>query len=544
MARPCAPCALRLPHPRQLGAGEREVLEAYCADLYVATTDRLDLQVRRQPRVRLSRAVRSLLHVATADRLGLQARRQPRVRLSRACVLGLCGPRCTWPPPPGWTRRRAAVRGCLGRPLLWAPPLLPLVPHCCLAATGMVVLHFGDCPPAGDDQYGLRRRPRAGGGRLQAGVRLTWAFRANQQSRQRAVGEATRNERTQQLVVAGCKRASAGSWAHGSAEPWRRRRAACSKETNLSSWPASAHRAPPAAARHAAPQVVDALREGRVDRQREPEPLQDVRLSTAVTAVRLPESGVGVEVEVAGQVRAWWGGKGEGRAPPLSTPGGAGEQLLRALHHNGRCRALRTCPHAAQEEPLRAHAVLCTLPLGCLQKGTVRFEPPLPGVRAGSQPERRPAACGAVRSACLRVLRRRPGSALAVQAAAAALSAASWPSRPRPLPGCVAEYKQEAIRGLGMGTEDRVAMLFDEVRSNMHALPAVPPPLLAAQEGRAAMLLDEVRRPAQPRCCVSIPARAIALLPGSAAWPCCSTRGGAQPCVLACYLGGPAGMAL
>ncbi|EFN52584.1 hypothetical protein CHLNCDRAFT_138597 [Chlorella variabilis] len=56
-----------------------------------------------------------------------------------------------------------------------------------------------------------------------------------------------------------------------------------------------------------------------------------------------------------------------------------------------------------QEEPLWAHAVVCTLPLGCLQKQTVAFQPPLPA------------------------------------------------------------YKQQAIDGLGMGTENRVAMLFEEV---------------------------------------------------------------------------------
>lgn len=38
------------------------------------------------------------------------------------------------------------------------------------------------------------------------------------------------------------------------------------------------------------------------------------------------------------------------------------------------------------------------------------------------------------------------------------------PLRPLPpTPPHAADYKQEAIRGLGMGTEDRVAMLFDEV---------------------------------------------------------------------------------
>lgn len=56
-----------------------------------------------------------------------------------------------------------------------------------------------------------------------------------------------------------------------------------------------------------------------------------------------------------------------------------------------------------QAEPIRAHAALVTLPLGVLQQGRVQFEPPLP------------------------------------------------------------EYKQTAIQGLAMGTENRVAMLFNKV---------------------------------------------------------------------------------
>ena len=52
-------------------------------------------------------------------------------------------------------------------------------------------------------------------------------------------------------------------------------------------------------------------------------------------------------------------------------------------------------------KPLEAHVVLCTLPLGVLQHGDVKFSPPLP------------------------------------------------------------EYKRKAIAALGMGTENRVAMLFD-----------------------------------------------------------------------------------
>ncbi|KAL4420498.1 hypothetical protein ABPG75_010154 [Micractinium tetrahymenae] len=101
-------------------------------------------------------------------------------------------------------------------------------------------------------------------------------------------------------------------------------------------------------------QVVDAMFEGRTLPGAPPCPLRDVRTSSVVRAVRLLEGGVGVEVET-------------------------------------------------DTETYSAHAVVCTLPLGCLQKGDVAFEPPLPG------------------------------------------------------------YKQEAIQGLGMGTENRVAMLFDEV---------------------------------------------------------------------------------
>lgn len=130
-----------------------------------------------------------------------------------------------------------------------------------------------------------------------------------------------------------------------------------------------------------------------------PQALRDVRLNTTVAAVRLPTSGVGVEVVVEGQ-----------------------------------------------EEPLWAHAVVCTLPLGCLQKGTVAFEPPLPGTLA----------------CCCRVAL---GGWLHPLASAACFCLCPPLSTTAPLastPLLPAEYKQQAIQQLGMGTEDRVAMLFDE----------------------------------------------------------------------------------
>lgn len=42
-----------------------------------------------------------------------------------------------------------------------------------------------------------------------------------------------------------------------------------------------------------------------MDGERAPQALRDVRLGTAVTGVRLLPGGVGVEVEVAGQVRVY-----------------------------------------------------------------------------------------------------------------------------------------------------------------------------------------------------------------------------------------------
>ncbi|KAL4436382.1 hypothetical protein ABPG77_009944 [Micractinium sp. CCAP 211/92] len=101
-------------------------------------------------------------------------------------------------------------------------------------------------------------------------------------------------------------------------------------------------------------QVVDALVQGRSVPGAPPCPLRDVRTGSVVRAVRLLRGGVGVEV-------------------------------------------------VTDTQTLSAHAVVCTLPLGCLQRGGVAFDPPLP------------------------------------------------------------EYKMEAIHGLGMGTENRVAMLFDQV---------------------------------------------------------------------------------
>lgn len=65
--------------------------------------------------------------------------------------------------------------------------------------------------------------------------------------------------------------------------------------------------------------------------------------------------------------------------------------------------------HVEGQEPLACDAVVCTLPLGVLQKERVAFHPPLP------------------------------------------------------------QYKRDAIKGLGMGTENRVAMLFEKVCSLLNA---------------------------------------------------------------------------
>lgn len=45
------------------------------------------------------------------------------------------------------------------------------------------------------------------------------------------------------------------------------------------------------------------------------------------------------------------------------------------------CCARCAPPSAIQAEPLQAHTVVCTLPLGVLQRGRVAFDPPLPGER-------------------------------------------------------------------------------------------------------------------------------------------------------------------
>lgn len=57
-------------------------------------------------------------------------------------------------------------------------------------------------------------------------------------------------------------------------------------------------------------QVVEALWDGRAAAAvgAPPQPLRDVRLRSVVTAVRLLPGGVGVEVEVEGQVRRGGGG--------------------------------------------------------------------------------------------------------------------------------------------------------------------------------------------------------------------------------------------
>lgn len=248
--------------------------------------------------------------------------------------------------------------------------------------------------------------------------------------------------------------------------------------------------------------MAQAIHDGRVPADADARPaeaLRDVRLSSTVTAVRLLPGGAGVEVEVEGQVR---GAAGESSGAAALERGERGRiamagcrpgreaarppSLAQGLRPPLRPTMRPPHPPALQAKPLWAHAVVCTLPLGCLQKGTVRFEPALPGApplplprwagpgRRGRMPPAEgrctPAACPPVMPYSLSLLPR-------------ALRCAP------PLP---AEYKQEAIRRLGMGTEDRVAMLFDEARrccccACMHvwqrapaALPCPPPALRLA----------------------------------------------------------------
>ena len=159
-----------------------------------------------------------------------------------------------------------------------------------------------------------------------------------------------------------------------------------------------------------------------------------------------------------------------------------------------------TSCYPLQEAPLHAHALVCTLPLGCLQRSTVRFDPPLPGACCmgawcsvcSSPPSSvtafhlaaAPCACTlAARSSHLHCLLANP-TAAGVSFSSLLGTQSTWgmmqgwacgvpgpscrqrapPCQPALAPHCgTAGYKQDAIQGLGMGTENRVAMLFDEV---------------------------------------------------------------------------------
>jgi hypothetical protein len=65
--------------------------------------------------------------------------------------------------------------------------------------------------------------------------------------------------------------------------------------------------------------------------------------------------------------------------PPTLLPSGSACGLLWGLMLFTLMYALFAFRCWVQEEPLWCHAVVCTLPLGCLQKRTVAFNPALPG---------------------------------------------------------------------------------------------------------------------------------------------------------------------
>ena len=95
---------------------------------------------------------------------------------------------------------------------------------------------------------------------------------------------------------------------------------------------------------------------------------------------------------------------------------------------------------AGRAAPLRANAVLCTLPLGVLKAGVVEFDPPLPGV------------CWhwcVSESVCW-------GGGEGVHARCVRLPSLRPPPPPPP------EYKQQAIAGLGVHSAASVALVFDQ----------------------------------------------------------------------------------
>lgn len=106
--------------------------------------------------------------------------------------------------------------------------------------------------------------------------------------------------------------------------------------------------------------------------------------------------------------------------------------------------------------------MVCTLPLGVLQQGGVAFDPPLPGKLAAKlfrvHLANRPAIlCYAYNGTALKQ---------ALGSTCRFLCVLPYSAACRHLGSTMhAEYKQTAIHGLAMGTENRVAMLFDKART-------------------------------------------------------------------------------
>lgn len=141
-------------------------------------------------------------------------------------------------------------------------------------------------------------------------------------------------------------------------------------------------------------QVVDALAEGRVDRQRAPQALRDVRLSTVVTGVRLLEGGVGVEVDVQDQVRSFRESLMKGVGGSLHASPAAGRQAVSWLGAGTQCRAA-LCSAVRAPLPCPTIAV-CTL-AGGAAAGGCRAVHAAAGLPAEGHRALRPAAARCVR---------------------------------------------------------------------------------------------------------------------------------------------------
>ena len=147
-------------------------------------------------------------------------------------------------------------------------------------------------------------------------------------------------------------------------------------------------------------QVALALRDGVSPDGLYNKPLEDVRLGSKVLKVVLPQSSAASEEKTRS-------GLVESQAVVAAADNVRRRTRAAAAASTSAACATPSKPKMARvhvegvAKPLEAHAILCTLPLGVLQHGDVAFSPPLP------------------------------------------------------------EYKRKAIAALGMGTENRVAMLFD-----------------------------------------------------------------------------------